>query len=847
MKQQLRSGIVLNLSILSILGIFDSLAYAKEYRVEPELGATTVQEWRLGKAHASRSQLANFLVEITGIEVRSTTKGIEIVLKTANGEILRGITSTQGNNLAIDIPNARLKLPEEQFVRQNPAEGISAVTTTALGKNKIRVIVAGIKGTPRGETAQTSQGLTISVTPPASVADTAAPPDQVIDIIVTAQKQPEKLQDVPISLTTLSQEDIKDARINSFRDVTANTPNFFATVSDRAFNFQTIRGLGNANFLSRDSISFFIDDVPYENVHQLLPGALFDLERVEVLRGPQSTLYGRNSTAGVVNVISRKPTNSPEITLDASYGNFNERQLQFSASDAVIDDQLAFRLAGVYDARDGFTENTFLDEDANNLSSIGGRGNLVWTPSKQWNISFNATGAANNDGDNTFVPLNQENPFETQLNIPGDTDLSINTQSLRVAYEGKAFNLTSITARNGTNLNYNADTDYSSEDLFESDTRQETTIVSQEIRLQSPDDAERLRWTVGGYFQDRNYDIDPQQTKFSPAGGTAFFGANIAGASVTQGKYDQTTFAGFGQLDFKPIEPLTLTAGLRYENSEEELSRRSFVVFEGDDSAEDTTPFANSNVDDDAVIPKFAIEYSFSPNIATYASITRGYKPPTQNYSTDDATLRDVEAEKSWNYELGVKSSWLSDRLSVNVAGFINDVSDFQVALTGDTGFFEDIANAEALIKGLEIEAKAVPLPGLDLIAGFGYTDAKYTDYVNPFTGEDFEGNRLIYAPEFTYNLAVQYRAKFGLFSRVELQGLGNYFFSDDNTLKQDSLALVNARIGYEADRYGIYLYVNNIFDQEYLTAAFVSGTAGSTLASYGDRRTFGVQVKSEF
>ncbi|MEO0012604.1 MAG: hypothetical protein RLZZ535_993, partial [Cyanobacteriota bacterium] len=139
------------------------------------------------------------------------------------------------------------------------------------------------------------------------------------------------------------------------------------------------------------------------------------------------------------------------------------------------------------------------------------------------------------------------------------------------------------------------------------------------------------------------------------------------------------------------------------------------------------------------------------------------------------------------------------------------------------------------------------PIQGLDLIAGFGYVDAEYTDYINPFTGEDFEGNRLIYAPEFTLNLAAQYRAKFGLFSRVELQGLGNYFFNDDNSLKQASLALVNARIGYETEQYGIYFYANNIFDEEYLTAAFVSETAGSTLASYGDRRTFGIQVKSEF
>lgn len=324
------------------------------------------------------------------------------------------------------MTNATLQLPESRFIQLNPIAGISEVRAIALTKNRVRVTISGVEGTPTGNVFKNARGLTISATPPTPVADTN-PPDRVINVIVTAQKQPEKPQDVPISLTTLDRQEIENAKIDSLRDVAANTPNFFTTVGDRAFNFQTIRGLGNANFLSRDSISFFIDDVPYENVHQFLPGALFDLERVEVLRGPQSTLYGRNSQAGVVNVISRQPTNSPEITLGGSYGNFNQRQLEFSASDAVIKDKLKFRLAGIYDARDGFTENTFLDDEANNLSSIGGRANIVWTPSDRWNISFNATGAANNDGDNTYVPIDQEDPFETELNIPGGTDLSINT------------------------------------------------------------------------------------------------------------------------------------------------------------------------------------------------------------------------------------------------------------------------------------------------------------------------------------------------------------------------------------------------------------------------------------
>ncbi|MGL4883777.1 MAG: TonB-dependent receptor plug domain-containing protein, partial [Waterburya sp.] len=343
MKQKFSYGIVLNFLVSSILFNVFNQAYGTPKPEESNIPATTVEQWQ--------AQLNNSVAIINNIVVQSTPQGIQLVLNTSNGKTLRSIDFEEGNNLIIDIANAKLQLPESQFIRQNPIEGISKITAFTRNQNQIRVVISGVKETPIGDTVTTNQGLTINAQAPVPLAETT-PPDQVIDIIVTAQKKPEKLKSVPISLTTLSEEEIKDGRIDSFRDVAANTPNFFTTVSDRAFNFQTIRGLGNANFLSRDSISFYIDDVPYENVHQLLPGALFDLERVEILRGPQSTLYGRNSQAGVINVISRQPTNFPEITLGASYGNFNQRQLQFSASDAVIKDKLKFRIAGIYDARD---------------------------------------------------------------------------------------------------------------------------------------------------------------------------------------------------------------------------------------------------------------------------------------------------------------------------------------------------------------------------------------------------------------------------------------------------------------------------------------------------------------
>ncbi|NJL52467.1 MAG: TonB-dependent receptor [Hydrococcus sp. SU_1_0] len=696
---------------------------------------------------------------------------------------------------------------------------------TQVNPNKVRIEVTGVNGIPTAQIIPNPNGLKVSVTP--------AIPE--IEIIVTAQKKPEKLTDVPISLTVLSEQELKDARVNSFRDVAANTPNFFTTVGDRAFNFQSIRGIGNGNFLLRDTIGFYIDDVPYENVHQFLPGALFDLERVEVSRGSQSTIYGRNSQAGVVNIISRPPSNAPEISLGASYGNFNQRQVKFSLSDAVIPDKLAFRIGGIYDARDGFTEDTLLDEGANDFSSLAGRANILWTPTKNWNITFNATGAGNQDGDSTFVPINQDNPFEVQRNVAGKTDLSVNTQSLKVAYENSAVQITSITAHNGTKHSYFSDADYTPQDLFRFDVQQDSTVWSQEIRVQSPDTSDNFRWLVGGYYQDRNYDIDPQ----------SFNDISANSITTTTGKFDQITLAAFSQVDFQPIEPLTLTAGLRYENSQEDLSRRSITTTAEDNSAENT-PFINSSIEDEIVIPKFTLEYSFNPNISAYGSITRGYRPPSQNYQAVDPNSVAVRAEKSWNYELGLKSTWLDNRLSLNFAAFLNDISDYQIALIGENGALEEITNGEVEVTGFELEAKATPAKGLDLIAGFGYANAEYTDYANAFTGESFNGNRLIYSPEYTYNLALQYRHDWGLFSRVELQGLGRYFFNDGNTLTQDPLALVNARVGYEQDKYGIYLYVDNLFGAEYLTTAFV-GATGETLGAFGDRRTLGIQVQTEF
>ena len=236
------------------------------------------------------------------------------------------------------------------------------------------------------------------------------------------------------------------------------------------------------------------------------------------------------------------------------------------------------------------------------------------------------------------------------------------------------------------------------------------------------------------------------------------------------------------------------------------------------------------------------MEYRFSPNLMVYGSIARGYRPSGVNFRPDNAETLTFESERSWNFELGFKSSWLDGRLGINFAAFYNPVKDYQVQEFDSTSFVPvGIANADAYISGFELELRATPIPGLDITAGFGLADAEFTDFPDR---PDRDSNSLPFAPELTYNVGVQYRSPSGIFGRLELTGVGTTFFDEDNTLKQDPYAIVNARLGYEFDNYGIYLYANNLFDTEYLT--FASPITANPTGLFGTPATFGIQFRAK-
>ena len=766
-------------------------------------------------------------IEIVDVQVVRFDDGVDIVLQTSVGELSQPVTSISGNTFIADIANAVLL--ESAFRSENPATGIALVEVVQLSKETVRLKITGTDLSPEIEFASTDQGLTFSSFNPDETASSDA-----LRIVVTAEKRPDDVQDIPISITAFTTEDIEDADLTSFEDIAGATPNFTVYTPGRNFLLYSVRGLSNFNFLSRDPVAFYVDDVPYDYTG-FLDLDLTDLERVEVLRGPQATLYGRNAEAGVVNVVTRKPTNTPEYSFSASLGNFSTPDLRASASGPIVPDKLFYRLSGDFMQRDGYATNITTGEDTDFESGGGGRAQLLWTPSDDWEILFNASVDSYRDGTPPISrPDLDQAPSETDIDAIGFNDLDTNSQSLKVAYDSSSLRFTSITARRFSDQAFENDSDGTQLDALNQFVDIDSTVLSQELRLQSTDNNGPFSWLVGTYLEDRDFNVNQEGFRFG-----VDFGGPIE--SITKAEIDEQTYAVFGQASYRPIEPLTLTAGLRYEifDSQLDSSEASSVL--------GTASFNNVSNNGEELIPRFAVEYDINPDIMVYGSVARGYRAQGVNFRATVPEQIPFNAEKSWNYEAGIRTSWLDDRLTANLTLFHNPINDYQVPSSDPaTGLFGFVDNAEVTINGIEAELRARPMEGLDLTAGFGWLDAEYTDYADPNLG-DFSGNNLPYSPEYTFNLTAQYRSPDGLFGRLEAQGFCTTFFNDDNSFRQRPYVLINARLGYEFDNQGIYLFADNIFNYRPLTtkASFFRGTL--ITATYGAPATFGVQYRTRF
>ena len=700
----------------------------------------------------------------------------------------------------------------------------------------------------------------------ASLAPTPAMGDEepsavLEEIVVTARHRAENLQDVPDAITAFSATEIERLGIDSFESYVNQTPNFLARQGFRAgVVFVTIRGIttGQQGF---PPISYTVDGIKAGMLDALNPGTLFDLERIEILRGPQGALYGNGAIAGAVNIVTKGPREELGGEARISYAEGNDLTLNGTVSGPIVEDRVSFRLTGFMRDTDGLIDSTTGD-DIDFVDQGSFRAQLLFTPSENFSIDLRASYSDVNAGaamQERFETFEQANSFSSQdftvdRGIIGEENRESIELAAKIEIELPFATLTSATsfvdleqdifgsvswARAptlgeppvsslfgpilGENAMPGAPIDHYQDlaDNFE--------VFFQDLRLTSTSDGP-VRWIAGVELLERttanHLDLG---LVLAPAPGSLF--------SIF-GRYDEKKddiFGVYGQVNIDVSDALELTVAGRYD--EDEYNTRQFEL------ATDATiqnldssgiPVDRLTAKDSKFQPKVQLSYHFSDDLMAYLTYAKGFR--FGFFNTGNLT----RPETTDNYELGFKATVADGRLTLNGAVFIIDYSDQQQSRILAEPPFRTTTNVPSTdINGVELEFSWRAGDRVEISGGFGYLDAEISQLDTRPDG----------VPEWTTNLAFEYRQPVAngneLFARVDWRHQGDFLINESGFVFDiDPADLVNARIGVESDRWSVSAYVRNALDEQY---ASDPGFVGYFIRNYSLPRSTGAEVRYRF
>lgn len=674
-------------------------------------------------------------------------------------------------------------------------------------------------------------------------------PDNPDVVTITARKQPENLQDAPLSATVVLRKTIREAGIRSINEAAAYAPNTFITeFSARKLSNPRFRGVGSSPL--NPGVTTYIDGVPQLNSNSSSI-ELLDIDQIEFVRGPQGALFGRNTVGGLINILSTRPSlreSSGEIF--GTLGNHSLGDVRGTYSAPVIDGKLGYRLGFGYSRRDGYSTNTVTGNTVDDRSAFFTKGQLLWQPKENKEVRLILTGERARDGDYALTDLGaiRTNPFRVARDFEGFTNRDIVAPTLLYSTKGRKVDFSMISGLVSWKTEDSTDLDYTPAPLSTRNNREKDTQFTHEFRFASAQDAPvvlsnnwKLRWQGGVSYFKQNYDQNASNILNPPLGPLPGFESRSIAA------LDDYGLGAYGQATFTAGNKLDIIAGLRgdYENKKATLTSLTVPPF---------GPPTVQNLKDNfsEFSPQFGLAYRLTPRRLAYATVSRGFKAGGFNPASPAGTEQ-YGQEKSTNYEIGLKNSWLKNRVTANAALYYIDWKDLQLNVPfGQPGqfFISNVGNANS--KGLEIELNARPRPGLDLFAGGGVMDARFLSG-STSGGVNVGGNKLPYSPDYTANAGVQYSRPWGktktFYSRAEGILYGQYQYDDQNLAAQSSYTIANLRAGVSSGRWFAEGWIRNAFDKNYVPIAIpYPGLAPSGFVGEpGAPRTIGVTAGFRF
>ena len=691
------------------------------------------------------------------------------------------------------------------------------------------------------------------------------------EIVVTAQRRTESIQDVPIAVTAIGAKQIEDQNVQGVDDFFAMTPNVsFQTNGSRDRKDLAIRGISNQlnpyADVRQSSYAFYIDE--FSVAAGTSNPQIVDLERIEVLRGPQGTYFGRNAVGGAINVITKKPVNNFEGEVELGYASYDTKRAKGIINVPVVDGLLALRAAGQYEKSDGYIKNINPVGGGNDSEYYTGRiearltpmDNLTWDftysysketlgmrngvptgfVTRTWaSVYYGATAGLIADPDGVgFFP---DNKTKVNFNRPQKVGSKFQYFSSRAVWDFGPVEMTVVGGHLTSDLFNYGDVDGGSIDFFYEDLLLKRKSTSGEIRFQSTG-SNVFDWSFGSTIG-KDSGVSDQSTYHgadSPLCPAATNG-NCEGFEVTggDGRSSSRYFAMFAQGTLNFSDQFSATAGVRYswEKVTNVSESRSNAVITGNN---------DRTADFEDISPKFTLTYKPQPGLMVYATASRGFKSGGTQTSNSAQLRNEFDPETLWNYEVGTKFDLFNNRVRVDVTGFYMDWKDVQQTIRfqyidPDSGLLRGVSGianaASAESYGLEASMDATITPQWQLGAQIGYNKTKYKDYPNALIDGnvlDLTGEQLTTAPEWTAGAQTQYtvpltdtieafaRAEWNYRSKM-ISNPYYYLYKDvaGEPFLSPSYHNVNLRAGVDNGTIRAVVYVENLFDADYYANAY--------------------------
>ncbi len=661
------------------------------------------------------------------------------------------------------------------------------------------------------------------------------------EIVVKADFRGRTVNQLPASITVLDSEEIESMAVQHFEELINAIPNLnWSGDGHRARYFQ-IRGVGELEQYQgapNPSVGFLIDDIDFSGIGTV--ATLFDMQQIEVLRGPQGTRYGANALAGLIYMRSAAPTAEFEGRAELTVGSDDTFSGGFALGGSLsTDDRVMVRLSAHHHQSDGFRDNPYLDrDDTNGREETTVRSRLSWLARDDWLFDLATVFA---DVDNGYDAFALDNSYTMLSDKPGkDAQQSIGA-SVRVQYTGFTDStLTSITSLADSDIEFSYDADWGNDDSWAPVTydyisisdRQRTTL-SQELRLASDN------WLLGIYAMK----LEDELVTFNWGDYyDPFYDWADSLNDLFGSDYEATNIAAFGQYDCDIGDTSRFSAGLRAEQRATDYN---------------DTAGLSAGPSESMWGGELTFSHDHSDLVTSFVSLSKGYKAGGFNLGIVPDDRREFGAEELWNLEAGIKSSLLDTELLINASIFVSRRKDQQVRTSfqlvpGDPAsfvFFTDNA-AKGETIGFEADLRWFPDDSWMLYANVGLLDASFEDFQTPQV--DLSGRAQAHAPGYTLAFGGSYDHASGIFARVDISARDDFYFDVSHDQKSTSYELVNARVGYRADSWSANLWARNLFDEEYAVRGFYFGNEppdfpDTLYTRLGDPRQFGVTFNKRY